>query len=58
MVAPVVVIAVAATAEMTGGTAVVAKVKLPEVVDWLELFAETTSKSYVVPDARPEMVTE
>jgi hypothetical protein len=58
MVAVVVPIAVAVTAEITGGTAVVVKLELPEVVDWLELFADTTSKSYAVPDARPVIVTE
>lgn len=46
IVALVVPIAVAVTAEITGGTAVVVKVKLAGLVfDWFELFAEITSKS-------------
>jgi hypothetical protein len=41
MVAEVVVMPVAVTALMTGAAAaVVAKVKLPEVVDWLAALAE------------------
>ena len=58
IVAEVEVIAVAVTEEITGATAVVVKVKLPEVADRLELLAETTSKSYVVPAVRPVSVTE
>jgi len=45
IVAEVVVIAVAVTAEMVGATAVVVKVALGEVAERLELLAETTSKS-------------
>ena len=58
IVAPVEVIAVAVTAEITGATAVVVKVALGEVVDRLELLAETTSKSYSVPCVKPVIVTE
>ena len=58
MVAEVEVMAVAVTAEITGATAVVVNVKLPEVVDRLELLAETTSKSYVVPGVKPVRFTE
>ena len=58
MVADVVVIAVAVTAEITGATAVVVKVALGEVDDRLELLVETTSKSYSVPCVKPVMVTE
>jgi hypothetical protein len=58
MVAPVVVIAVAVTAEMVGATAVVVKVALGEVVDRLELLVETTLKSYSVPGVKPVFVTE
>ena len=47
------VIEVTVTAEMVGATAVVTKVKLAEVADKLELLAETTSKSYVVPGVKP-----
>jgi hypothetical protein len=43
MVAEVDVIAVAVTAEIVGATEVVVKVKLPEVAETLEPFAETTS---------------
>jgi hypothetical protein len=43
MVTPVVVIPVACTAEIVGGGVVVAKVKLPDVVDWLLLLVEATS---------------
>jgi hypothetical protein len=57
MVAPVVVIPVAVTAEMVGG-GVVVKVKLPEVVVPPEPFVETRSKSYWVPGVRPVKVTE
>jgi hypothetical protein len=46
-----------ATAEMTGD-GVVAKVKLPEVLDAVEPFTEVTSKLYVVPGVRPVSVTE
>ena len=52
-----VVIAVAVTAEMAGGGAVV-KVELGEVVDRLELLVETTSKLYSVPAVKPVIVTE
>ena len=58
MVAVVFVIPVVVTAEITGGTAVVVKVALGDVVDWLELFAEATSKSYSVPGVKPVIVTE
>ena len=58
MVAEVVVIAVAVTAEITGATAVVVKVALGEVAERLELLAETTSKSYKVFGVKPVMVTE
>jgi hypothetical protein len=45
MVADVVVIDVAVTAEITGAAAaVVENVKLPDVADVLEALAETTSK--------------
>ena len=57
MVADVVVIAVAVTAEMVGA-AVVVKVALAEVADRLELLAETTSKLYSVPAVKPVIVTE
>ena len=58
MVAPVVVIAVAVTAEITGATAVVVKVAFAEVADRLELLVETTLKSYSVPCVKPVIVTE
>lgn len=58
MVAPVVVIAVAVTAEMTGSGVNVRKVLLVEVVDWLAAFAEMTAKSYVVLCVSPMRVTE
>ena len=58
IVAPVEVIAVAVTAEITGATAVVVKVEFGELVDRLELLAETTSKSYSVPCVKPVIVTE
>ena len=58
IVAAVEVIAVAVTAEITGGRAVVVKVALGEVADRLELLAETTSKSYSVPAVKPLIVTE
>jgi hypothetical protein len=51
------VVPLVVTAEMTGA-AVVAKVELVEVVDAVEPFTETTSKSYVVPGVRPLIVTE
>ena len=57
MVTDVVVIAVAVTAEMAGGGAVV-KVALGEVAVRLELLVETTSKSYSVPGVVPVIVTE
>ncbi len=46
--------------EITGAGAepVVVKVKLPEVLDWLEPLVETTSKSYVVPGVRPVKAIE
>jgi hypothetical protein len=56
MVAPVVV-TIDATLVITGA-GIVAKVELPEVVDAVEPFTETTSKSYVVPGVRPVIVTE
>jgi hypothetical protein len=43
---------------MTGGTAVVAKLELPEVVGWFAALLDTTSKSYVLPGVRPLSVTE
>jgi hypothetical protein len=46
-----------ATAEMTGD-AVVVNVELPDVLDTEEPFADTTSKSYMVPGVRPLIVTE
>ena len=58
MVAPVVVIAVAVTAEITGAAVSVVKVALGEVVDRLELLVETTLKSYSVPGVKPLIVTE
>ena len=58
IVAPVEVIAVAVTAEITGATAVVVKVAFGEVAVRLELLAETTSKSYSVPEVKPVIVTE
>ena len=58
MVADVVVIPVAVTAEITGATAVVVKVALGEVDDKLEPLVETTSKSYSVPCVKPVIVTE
>ena len=58
MVADVLVIAVAVTAEITGPTAVVLKVALGEVADRLELLAENTSKSYSVPGVKLVIVTE
>jgi hypothetical protein len=57
MVAPVLVIPLAVTAEMAGG-GVVVKVKLPEVVVPPEPFVETRSKLYMVPGVRPVNVTE
>jgi hypothetical protein len=57
MVAPVVVIAVTVTAEITGG-GVVVKLELAEVDEAVDPFTETTSKSYVVPGVRPVIVTE
>ena len=58
MVADVVVIAVAVTAEMAGAGAAV-KVALGEVaVRLLELLVETTSKLYSVPGVKPVIVTE
>ena len=58
MVADVVVIAVAVTAEMAGA-GVVVKVALGEVaVKLLELLVETTSKLYSVPWVKPVIVTE
>jgi hypothetical protein len=50
---------VVATFEITGGddtTDVVMKVALPEVADIAPAFAETTSKSYVVPSVNPVSV--
>jgi hypothetical protein len=44
---------VVATFEITGPGAVVAKLELPDVVDIPPEFAETTSKSYVVPAVSP-----
>jgi hypothetical protein len=46
---------------VTGGddtTDVVRKVELVELADIAPEFAETTSKSYVVPSVRPVSVTE
>ena len=57
IVAEVVVIAVAVTAEMVGG-AIVVKVALGEVAVRLELLVETTSKSYRVAGVKPVIVTE
>jgi hypothetical protein len=61
MVTEVLVRLVVATLVITGGedtTEVVIKVELPEVADIAPAFAETTSKSYVVPSVRPVSVTE
>ena len=58
MVAEVAVMEVAVTAEITGGMAIVAKVALLDVAERLKLFAETTSKLYVVPGMSPVRVTE
>jgi len=58
MVAPVVVRLVTVMAEIVGAGVNVRKVELAEVVDWLELLADTTSKSYVVLCVRPVSVTE
>jgi cation transporter-like permease len=52
---------VVATFVITGGvltTDVVRKVELVELADIAPEFAETTSKSYVVPSVRPVSVTE
>jgi hypothetical protein len=52
---------VVATLEITGGVdacAVVVNAELLEVVDTALEFAETTSKSYVVPGVSPVSVTE
>ncbi len=46
------------TLVICGATVAVAKVKLPDVVDWLAPFAEMAAKSYVVPGVRPVSVTE
>jgi hypothetical protein len=51
------VVPLAVTAEITGA-AVVAKVELGDVLDAVDPFTETTSKSYVVPGVRPVIVTE
>ena len=58
IVAEVVVVAVAVTAEITGATAVVVKVALGEVAVRVALLVETTSKSYSVPGVKPVSVTE
>ncbi len=58
IVAVVFVIPVAVTAEITGAAAVVVKVALDDVDDWLELLAEATSKSYSVSEVKPVIVTE
>ena len=59
IVADVEVIAVAVTAEITGGAEpVVVKVAFGEVADTFVLLAETTSKSYSVPGVKPVIVTE
>jgi len=58
IVAEVVVIAVAVTAEITGAAAVVVKVELLDVAVGFKLLPETTSKSYVVPGVKPISVTE
>jgi hypothetical protein len=57
MVVAMDVVPLVVTAEMTGA-GVVAKVELGEVLDAVDPFTETTSKSYVVPGVRPVSVTE
>jgi hypothetical protein len=56
IVAPVLVIALTATFEITG-VPVVVNVVLPEVADVPLPFADTTSKSYSVPAVNPVKVT-
>ena len=57
--AEVELIPVAVTPEITGGAGVVVvKVELVDVVDALEPFTETTSKSYNVAGVNPLRVTE
>ena len=59
MVAEVELIPVAVIPEITGGAGVVVvKVTFVEVVDRLEVLAETTSKLYVVAGVKPVRVTE
>ena len=57
IVAPVFVIALTATPEITG-VPVVVNVVLPDVAEVPLAFAETTSKSYSVPAVNPVNVTE
>jgi hypothetical protein len=57
IVAPVFVIAVTATFEITGIPLVV-KVLFADVTDVPLAFADTTSKSYSVPAVKPDRVTE
>lgn len=54
MVAELDVIVVAVTAETTGGTFTVVKVKFPEVDVPLALLVDATSKLYNVPGVRPD----
>lgn len=58
MVSEVGLIAVAATAVITGAPAWVVNVALGEVAERLPAFAETTSKLYAVLEVSPVMVTE
>jgi hypothetical protein len=59
MVTDVLLRALVATFVITGpAAAVVVKVLFAEVLDTLLLFADTTSKSYVVPGVRLVNVTE
>jgi hypothetical protein len=57
IVAPVLVIPLIATFEITG-VPVVVNVVLPEVAEVFPAFADTTSKSYSVPAVKPVSVTE
>jgi hypothetical protein len=58
MVAELAVTEVAVTAETTGGTFTVVKVKLADVLVPPGLLVETASKSYVVPGVKPVRFTE
>jgi hypothetical protein len=58
MVVAIEVVPLVATFVMVGGTGFVAKVEFPDVADPFPVFAEVTSKSYVVPGVRPVSVTE